>query len=82
MGRLEEFEESLLEQEFSANTIQKYLRDAGRFLTYAGTEEPDRKAALGYKEYLQRHYQPSSVNSMLAAVNCLYKHKHHRIKDY
>ena len=74
MSRLKEFGESLLEQEFSANTIQKYLRDAGRFLTYAGTEEPDRKAALGYKEYLQRHYQPSSVNSMLAAVNCYLKY--------
>ena len=40
MNKLKEYENFLLEQEFSMNTVQKYVRDVRKFLEYAGTEEP------------------------------------------
>ena len=69
MCKLRDYETYLLEQELSANTVRKYVRDVERFLEYAGTREPDRKLMLQYKEALQRHYQISSVNSVIAALN-------------
>lgn len=69
MCKLKNYEAFLLERELSENTVQKYVRDVGRFLEYTGTEEPDRKQTLQYKEELQKHYQPSSVNSVIAALN-------------
>lgn len=74
MCRLKEYETFLLEQEYSVNTIRKYVRDVGRFLEYAGTEEPDRMMTLLYKEELQNHYQLSSVNSVLASMNSYLKY--------
>lgn len=74
MNKLKEYENFLLEQEFSMNTVQKYVRDVRKFLEYAGTEEPEKKTALQYKEYLLNHYQISSVNSMLASMNSYLKY--------
>ena len=74
MNKLKEYEIYLLEREFSMNTVQKYVRDVKKYLKYTGTEEPDRMMTLQYKEYLLDHYQLSSVNSMLAAVNSYLKY--------
>ena len=74
MNKLKEHENFLLEQEFSMNTVQKYVRDVRKFLEYAGTEEPEKKITLQYKEYLLDHYQISSVNSMLASMNSYLKY--------
>lgn len=74
MNKLKEYENFLLEQEFSMNTVQKYVRDVRKFLEYAGTEEPEKKITLQYKEYLLDHYQISSVNSMLASMNSYLKY--------
>ena len=74
MNKLKEYEIYLLEREFSMNTVQKYVRDVKKYLKYTGTEEPDRMMTLQYKESLLDHYQLSSVNSMLAAVNSYLKY--------
>ena len=60
MNKLKEYENFLLEQEFSMNTVQKYVRDVRKFLKYAGTEEPEKKTALQYKEYLLNHYKSAA----------------------
>lgn len=68
-------------QEKSQNTVEKYVRDVGRFLRFlcrnqgAETEGEllNRRAALEYKEELLKQYQTASVNSMLIAVNCYLK---------
>lgn len=67
--QLADFKQYLQEQEKSKNTIEKYLRDVGNFLVFAGDIPLEKSIVLSYKEYLVEQYAPASVNSMLAAVN-------------
>lgn len=67
---LARFREHLLEQERSANTIEKYLRDARAFVGFLGRKQLDKAVLVEYKSRLAEKYAPASVNSMLAAVNC------------
>lgn len=67
---LEEFAQWLHSREKSRNTIDKYVRDARRFLEYVGTESWEKEQVLSYKKHLQEKYMISSVNSMLVALNC------------
>ena len=67
---LEQFAEWLRSREKSRNTIDKYVRDARHFLEYVGMESWEKAQVLLYKEYLQKKYMTSSVNSMLVALNC------------
>ena len=74
---LQPFRQSLLQEEREEGTIEKYLRDAGRFLRWMGDEHPSDPAgwkenAIRWKEHLcQERYAPITINSMLAAVNKL-----------
>ena len=67
------FAEHLREQEKSSATVEKYLREAKRFADYVGTREVSRSAALGYKTKLGCVYPAKSANSMLAALNSLFR---------
>lgn len=67
---LESFACWLRSREKSANTVEKYMRDARHFLEYAGEEGWEKETVIRYKEYLRNHYKTSSVNSMLVALNC------------
>ena len=67
-NELERFRDYLREQEKSSHTIEKYCRDVGKFLMFAG-EEWDKNTIISFKEYLQAHYKTSSANSMLASLN-------------
>lgn len=59
----------LKEEERSKATIEKYIRDLTALQNYLG-EQPVTKANLvEWKQYLTENHAPSSVNSMLAAVN-------------
>ena len=74
--QLENFKIYLKEQEKSKNTVDKYVGDARRFLRFAGLErgeKPQKEHVMKYKEYLLEHYQVSSANSMIAALNCYLK---------
>ena len=66
---LEEYMDSLREQERSEGTIEKYRRDVTSFLTFLEGEEISKTAVLRFKEALQTTHAPSTVNSMLVAVN-------------
>ena len=74
-GILADYRRYMENQEKSRNTIEKYLRDVRRFLMYACCEYPEREVILRYKAGLKEHYQLSSANSMLMAVNHYLKYK-------
>lgn len=59
----------LQEEERSANTVAKYLRDIGAFFDFLGDRPLCKEALLTWKEQLLETHARSSVNSMLAAVN-------------
>lgn len=67
------FVKYLQEDEKSQATIKKYKRDLQSFVRFANGSVITKELAIQYKEYLKASYKPSSVNSMLAAVNRLFK---------
>ena len=74
---LQSFRQYLLQEEREEGTIEKYLRDAGRFLAWIGDEQATdatswKEKAIQWKEHLsEEKYTPTTINSMLAAVNKL-----------
>ena len=67
------FQKNLIENERSGATVSKYLRDVRTFAAFAGEETVCKELVIRYKQYLIENYAPSSVNSMLAALNCFFK---------
>lgn len=64
------FQSMLIEQEKSAATVEKYLRDTRTFLRYLPAGESlDQRWLLQYKAWLAERYAVSSVNSMLSSLN-------------
>lgn len=71
---LEVFKSRLIEDEKSAATLDKYMRDVAAFFRYAGIGTAVTKdVVVGYKQYLAQNYAITSANSMLAAVNRFFK---------
>lgn len=70
MNDLMEYQKHLENEEKSAATVDKYLRDVRAFLSFLGEQEITKEAVRAYKAYLQeKNYAVRSVNSMLASVN-------------
>lgn len=68
------FQEYLLQEEKSAATVEKYLRDARAFCVFAGERNVTKELVISYKNSLQeKKYALRSINSMLASVNSLLK---------
>ena len=67
--QLTQFRALLKNEEKSAATLNKYLRDIQRFALWLGDTPMERDAMLDYKADLMRHYAAGSVNSILAALN-------------
>jgi site-specific recombinase XerD len=68
------FEAHLRLGERSSGTIEKYLRDIRAFAMWLGERPLDKEAAIAWKEHLRtKHYAPATVNSMLIAVNQLFR---------
>lgn len=69
---LDGFREHLIQGEKSAVTVEKYLRDAGRFLRFAQGRTISKALTVLYKnELIALGYAVRSVNSMLASLNSL-----------
>ncbi len=67
---LNEFKNFLVENDYSENTIWKYLRDVKSFFLWVGEKKAWSAEVLrNWKRELVLRYAPSSVNSMLAALN-------------
>lgn len=66
------FRNYLICEERSEATIEKYLRDAARFMEFADGREITKELTVLYKQELQdKGYAIRSVNSMLASINSL-----------
>ncbi|MFI3284323.1 MAG: tyrosine-type recombinase/integrase [Erysipelotrichaceae bacterium] len=70
---INKYEEYLLIEEKSENTIKKYSYDVKCFLEYLQNKTLDKKMVLNYKETLKERYSSKSVNSKLAAINLFLK---------
>lgn len=63
----------MLEEEKSAATIEKYLRDIKAFYIYlAGLECSKEDVILYKKKLVDEGYAPRSINSMLASLNSFF----------
>ena len=68
---LTEFRVYLQERECSRATIEKYMRDVRALAQFSGGQIEEKSKLLAFKEHLRASgYAISSINSMLAAVNC------------
>ena len=70
--KIEEYADYLYQEEKSAATREKYLRDAKAFGIYANGNEITKELVLNWKKKLiESDYAVRSINSMLASVNSL-----------
>ena len=70
---IQKYIDELYASEHSASTIQKYRRDLRRFhCCLDESRQVDKQTVIAYKNDLLAHYAPSSVNSMLVALNQLF----------
>lgn len=61
---------SLLTEERSAGTIQKYRRDLAAFARWIGGAAVTKEAAVHWRSHLlERGYKPETINSKLSAIN-------------
>lgn len=67
------FVQSLYNDEKSRITIEKYKRDIQKFVLYSGGQEINKPLILAYKAELEKLYAVTSANSMLAAINTLFR---------
>ena len=73
---LNEFAAALRMDEKSAGTIEKYLADAGKFVTWLNGRELTKDETLHWKEHLSNTgLSPTSVNGKLSALNALLGYK-------
>ena len=69
-----EFRTWLVQEEKSAATVEKYLRDVQAFQVYAKGRGVTKDLVMAWKESLVAEgYAARSINSMLASVNSLLK---------
>lgn len=70
---LDAFSSHLAQEEKSAATIEKYMRDARAFQAFAGVEPVTKDMVVRYKQRLiEKGYAVRSVNSMLASLHSLF----------
>lgn len=62
----------LKEDEKSLSTIEKYVRDIKKFISFAQGNPVTKELVIEYKDNLKYLYRPVSINSMLAALNSFF----------
>lgn len=69
---LMQYQQHLHEEEKSAATISKYMRDLNKLFRFLAGRELSKELMIAYKEYLQlgERYKTASINSFLVAANC------------
>jgi len=70
----EGFRQYLFHEERSSGTVEKYSQDVRAFATFLDGREVTKEAAAEWKAHLQNEgYAPATINSMLAALNALFR---------
>ena len=68
------YRQSLYRAERSSGTIEKYLRDISAFAQWLGDRDVTKELTGDWKAYLlEQGYSPVTINSMLSALNGLFK---------
>ena len=67
--RLKDFETFLKNEERSAATIEKYMRDLRCFAKFIGNGEVNKQKIMDYKSKLGNSYAVTGANSMITALN-------------
>ena len=71
---LSAFAACLKNEDRSSGTVEKYLHDASAFAAWLGCRELTRETAARWRDHLLREgYAPATINSMLSAVNALFR---------
>lgn len=72
--KLAEFERYLIQEEYGAATIEKYLRELRIFRGWLNGRVVDKEIMAGFKAYLQEeNYAPCTVNAKLSALNVFFR---------
>ena len=66
---LSKFQRYLKEEEKSAATIQKYMRETRNFARFLNGGDIQKEKVIAYRVLLQKRYQARTVNGKLSAIN-------------
>ena len=72
--KLLEFKKKLIEEEYGAATIEKYLRELRGFKEWINGRMVNKEVAAEFKAYLQKeNYASATINSKLSALNVFFR---------
>ncbi len=66
------FKEYLINEEKSAATLDKYIRDITVFMYWSNSQELSKSIVLEYKQEIIKKYAPASVNSIISSLNSFF----------
>ena len=69
LNQILQYKEYLINEEKSEVTVEKYIRDIQTFYRWLNERELTKQVVLEYKNELVDSYAPTSVNSVIAALN-------------
>ena len=72
--KLKEYMQFLKEMERSEQTRKQYQRDIGKFIEEMKQSAVTKEDVIDYKKDMQQKYQPSSVNTKIAALNGFFEY--------
>ena len=76
-----DYRQYLLDEEKSAATVNKYVRDIEIFLKWCGGRRLTKSLVLLYKNELSKNHSPAGVNSVLSSLNSYFSFKgRHNLK--
>ena len=69
-SQIQQFSQYLAQEEKSAATVEKYLRDVQAFHRFADGRQVNKELVIAYKKQcMEQGYAVRSINSMLASIN-------------
>lgn len=69
---IQKFKEYLIDEEKSAATLDKYIRDITVFMHWSNNQELGKSLVLEYKQEIIEKYAPASVNSIISSLNSFF----------